>query len=93
MGCGAWKPCFLEVVSEGEDNMSNDEEIASPQDVTSHFQNILLIQGILIKQHFYAFFYIPDISTPKRIPSTPDTYHQVYPHIRGSDPLQAGYVF
>ena len=56
MGCGAWKPCFLEVVSEGEDNMSNDEEISSPQDVTSHFQNILLIQGILIKQYFHLFF-------------------------------------
>ena len=50
MGCGAWKPCFLQALSEDEDDGSNEEEITTTQDVTSHFQNILLIQGILINQ-------------------------------------------
>ena len=46
MGCVAWKPCFLDDMIEEEDTDKIDEELDTPKDVTSHFQNILLIEGM-----------------------------------------------
>ena len=44
MGCGAWKPCFLDAVEE-DGRTKEEEDVYTPLDVTSQFQNILQIQG------------------------------------------------
>ena len=46
MGCGAWKPCFIGGVSgEADEEKDREEDGNTPFDVTTIFQNILLIQG------------------------------------------------
>ena len=44
MGCGAAKPCFI-AAGEGDEEKDREEDGNTPLDVTTIFQNILLIQG------------------------------------------------
>ena len=44
MGCGAWKPCFI-AAGEGDEEEEMEEGGDIALDVTTIFQNILLIQG------------------------------------------------
>ena len=49
MGCGGWKPCFCNDVNiEQEEGKTREDDVNSPFNVTTHFQNILLIEGKIL---------------------------------------------